>query len=235
MSPWVLLIVVCTIVVLWVLAAWAIRACDAANGADWGGRWWNRLDGLNRLFCRYYHHLRHEPVALPRVGPALVVANHMSGLDPLLMIAACDRPLRFMIAREQYERFGLKWLFRAIGCIPVERVGRPELALREALRALRGGEVVALFPHGRIHLDSDPPRKLKRGVAKLAQLSGCPIYPLRVVDVRGQGHTVAAVMMPSRARVYSFPPLHCDELSIEDCLVRVAKVIEGHHGAVHHG
>ncbi|MEO6697390.1 MAG: lysophospholipid acyltransferase family protein, partial [Gammaproteobacteria bacterium] len=140
---------------------WFWRVCEAANQADWGGRWLNRLDGLNRLFCRHYHRLHYTPIRLPDQGCALVASNHVSGLDPLLLIAAARRPLRFVIAREEYQRFGLTWLFRAIGCIPVERERQPGQALRQALRALERGEVVVLFPHGKIHLDSDPPRKLK--------------------------------------------------------------------------
>ncbi len=70
----------------------------------------------------------------------MVVANHISGLDPLLMAAASRRSLHFMIAREQYERFGLKWLFRMAGCIPVDRERAPEKGAGEPpfARCVRG-------------------------------------------------------------------------------------------------
>ncbi|MEW6353838.1 MAG: lysophospholipid acyltransferase family protein [Pseudomonadota bacterium] len=212
--------------ILWYLWRRACRACEAANEADWGGKWLNRLDGLNRLFCRRYHRLRAAPIPLPAQGAALVAANHVSGLDPMLMIAAARRPLRFMIAREEYERFGLTWLFRAIGCIPVEREHHPEQALRHALRVLQQGEVVAIFPHGRIHLDGDPPRRLKAGVAKLARMTGCAIYPVRIDGVRGQGHTLLAVALRSRARLHSFEPLDCTNREVDDCLARLAPLLE---------
>ena len=80
------------------------------------------------------------PIPLPETGAAIVVCNHISGLDPLVLIAATPRPLRFLIAREEYERFGLQWLFRLGKCIPVERDKRPELAMRAALRAIENGE-----------------------------------------------------------------------------------------------
>src|SRR5688500_11612253 len=109
---------------LWLLVlAWRrlMRRLERANKADWGNKWLNRLDGLNRIFCRRFHRLRHGKLSLPEEGGALLASNHVSGLVPLLLIAASRRPLRFMIAREEYERWWLKWLLRAVGCIPVER------------------------------------------------------------------------------------------------------------------
>ncbi len=217
------------VILLAMLLGWLwlhlLRACEAAQQADWGGRWLNRLDGLNRLFCRYFHRLDYTPIPLPPQGGALVASNHVSGLDPLLLIAAARRPLRFVIAAEQYQRFGLTWLFRAIGCIPVQRERQPEQALRLALRALQRGEVVVLFPHGKIHLDSDPPRKLKGGVASLAKLTDCPIYPVRLEGISGQGHIVRAVFQRSHARLISHPALRCVEP--DACLDELARILEG--------
>jgi 1-acyl-sn-glycerol-3-phosphate acyltransferase len=195
-----------------------LHACDAANGADWGRRWLNRLDGLNRILCRRFHRLNHDVLDLPVSGGVLVASNHVSGLDPLLLLAASPRPLRFLIAREEYERWWLRWLLRAVGCIPVERTRNPRAALYAARGALEQGEVVALFPHGRIHLDHHPPTPLKRGIVLLARMTGVPILPVRVEGVRAQGRTVLAVFVPSRAYIQSFAPLQCDGQSVEDCL-----------------
>lgn len=179
-----------------------LRACRA----DWGSRWCNCLDGLVRIFCRRFHGLHGDAIALPEHGGALLVANHVSGLDPLLLVAATRRPLRFMIAVEEYERFGLNWLFRAIGCIPVDRSGRPEQSFRAAVRALKTGEVVALFPHGKIHLDSEPHHSIKPGVQKLALLANVPIYPARLTGIAGAGRVIGAVYRRSRAAVTAYTP-----------------------------
>ena len=232
------------LVALWLGWRWALRKCEAANVADWGNRWINRLDGLNRLFCRHFHRLGRQDIPLPARGGALVVSNHVSGLDPLLLIAASPRPLRFLIAREEYERWWLTWLFRASrhpgGAQPQStrsrrRRGRsafgtaagaavPDLVMaarrplpgsfaREsvagfaAAQRLEAGEVVALFPHGHIHLDHHPPRPLKRGVALLARATGVPIIAVRLDGVRGQGRTISAVFLRSRVRLRHHAPL----------------------------
>lgn len=194
------------------------RAAGIANEVDWGRPWMNRLDGLNRLFCWRFHRLQADCIELPDQGPAILAANHISGLDPLLLIAASPRPLRFIIASEQYHRFGLTWLFRAVGCIPVDRQGRPERAFRAALKALADGEVVALFPHGKIHLDSEPARRLKPGAVRLAQLAHCPITPVRLDGVKGQGRIFLPVLLRARARIDNFPPLTCDGQEASACL-----------------
>ncbi len=203
-----------------------VQAGFRANGADWGRPWVNLLDGWFRLFLKYYHRYHFEPVELPEQGAALLAGNHVSGLDPLLIIAACRRPVRFMIAREEYERFGLRWFFRAGGCIPVERRGRPEKAFHEALMALKRGEVVGIFPEGGIRLSSHPPRHLKRGVAVLAELSAAPVYPVQVSGAAAEGHVILAVLKRGRARLRVFPPMDCAVLGQSKCLEQLGRILE---------
>ena len=201
-----------------------------ATEVDWGGKRINWVDGLNRILCRYVHGLDDKnKILLPVTGPAIVVANHISGLDPFLLIAACKRPLRFLIAREEYERPVLNWLFRASGCIPVDRTGRPEKALREALHALQEGEVVALFPHGRILLDKELPHKIKGGVARLAIWSEATIYPVRIDGVGGEGHVALAPIIPSKVTLSMGAPLRCEATEMKACLASIVIDIGPQH------
>lgn len=190
--------------------------------ADWGGFTINVIDGWIRLYCRYYHGFIYQPIPISDNGPSLIACNHLSGLDPFLIVAACQHPIRFMIAKEEYERFGLQWLFRAAGCIPVERSGRVETAFRASLTALHNGEVVALFPEGGINRTGRPLRKLKAGIIKLAKMANVPITALRVEGMRGQGHTVTAVLLPSQSRLYVLPELDCVNKTNEDALTQLA-------------
>lgn len=199
---------------------------DKASIAVWAGRSINWIDGLVRLLCRFLHRLPANYIPLPETGGALVVANHISGLDPLLLIAASRRPLRFLIAKEEYERPILHWLFKAAGCIPVDRSGKAELALRQALRALQAGEVIAIFPHGRIHLDSELPLKLKGGVARLAMWSGVPIFPVRIDGVGGEGKVVTAPFIPSHVQLTMAESFVCEQDGIAECLDRIGLIIE---------
>jgi 1-acyl-sn-glycerol-3-phosphate acyltransferase len=212
-----------TLIILSVIASLVWLGHRKAE-VDWGGNSINWLDGLARLLCKHVHRLADTRIELPESGPAIVVANHVSGLDPFLLVSASRRPLRFLIAREEYEKPILHWMFKAAGCIPVDRTGKPEKALRQALRALQAGEVVALFPHGKIHLDSEPPKKIKGGVARLSAWAPAPIYPVRIDGVGGEGHVVLAPFIPSMARLTLHEPIECyDDKAL--CLEQTTQAI----------
>ncbi len=187
-----------------------------------GGFTINVVDGWIRIYCRYFHHFIYQPIPVSDNGPTLLACNHLSGLDPFLIVAACRHPIRFMIAKEEYERFGLQWLFRAAGCIPVMRSGRVEVAFRATLAALHNGEVVALFPEGGINRTGRPLRKLKAGIIKLAKMANVPITALRVEGMRGQGHTGSALLLPSQSRLFVLPELDCGNKIDEDGLTQLA-------------
>lgn len=206
-----------------ILLALGWYALGRLPGTDWGKGWMNRLDRLNRLFCRYYHRMQGGALPLPEKGAAIVAANHLSGLDPMLLIAASPRPLHFLIAAEQYHRFGLTWLFRAVGCIPLERGGRAERAFREALKVLRNGGVIAIFPQGGIHLDEEPHKRLKPGVARLAALADCPVYPVRLDGMRAQGDVFKPVFLRAHASLHPHPPRQCAEEEQQHCLTQLAQ------------
>ncbi len=217
------LLTLIAIIILLGLLKQAGVAIKAAQRTDWDSTWLNYLDGLNRLFCQHYHRLQYTPVDLPTQGPALIVANHLSGLDSLLLVAVTQRPLRFLIAREQYERFGLTWLFRAMGCIPVDRSRHPEVALRAALRALESGEVIALFPQGTFTLPGEK-RKLKGGIFWLAEQTNSPIYPVFISGIKGIGHIFRGVLWPSHAKMITYPPL---EWNRNNSLESLQTILEG--------
>lgn len=212
------------VVILFLIATVIIG--NRFSQADWGGYSVNWIDGLVRLLCRHVHHLESTQIPLPEVGSAIVVANHVSGLDPLLLVAASRRPLRFLIAREEYERPIIHWLFKAAGCIPVDRTGKPEQALRQALRALQAGEVLALFPHGKIHLDSDPPRKIKGGVVRLSIWAQTLIFPVRIDGVTAEGRVGLAPFIPSRVKLTIDEPIQCDPEHLPEGLESITIAIE---------
>lgn len=86
---------------------------------------------------------------LPGQGGVLMLGNHISWLDWAIIQVACPRPVRFVMHREIYQRWYLKWLLDAFGVVPIA-AGHSKAALGQINRLLKNGEVVCLFPEGAI-------------------------------------------------------------------------------------
>jgi len=168
------------------------------NLTNWGHPVTNIVDGWLRFYCQHFHRQGDFQIALPDDKKLILVCNHLSAIDPFLIIAATNRPIRFMIAKEEYEKPILNRLFKAAGCIPVDRGGRVEGAFRSALRAINAGELVAVFPQGGIHSQQTPRTRIKPGIIKLSQLSGCTILPIRINGLAAPGSMVKCIFKRSR-------------------------------------
>jgi len=164
------------------------------NGADWGHPATNILDGWIRLYVKKYQRQGDFKIELPTNTPLILAANHISSIDPFLLVAATDRPIRFMIAKEEYERPILNWMFRKTGCIPVDRGGRVEGAFRSAMRAINQGELVSIFPQGGIHCEEKQRPRIKQGIIKLSALTQCSILPVRINGISAPGTMVACIV-----------------------------------------
>jgi len=84
--------------------------------------------------------------------------------------------------------------------------------------------VVALFPQGKIQLDSEP-FHLKRGVAVLAGMTSAAIHPVRIDGVTGQGKLVSAIFQRSNVRTRSCAPLRCVNGDSRECIERLAQCL----------
>src|SRR3954465_9137267 len=103
------------------------------------------LVGIGRLYTRMFHDLEVlAPCQLPKTGPAILVCNHTSGLDPVLIQSACPRVVVWMMAKEDYEIAAMRWGFELLQLIPVERGAKDIAATRAALRALQAGRVLGV-------------------------------------------------------------------------------------------
>ncbi|HEY2586004.1 MAG TPA: lysophospholipid acyltransferase family protein [Tepidisphaeraceae bacterium] len=159
----------------------------------------------NRLFCRTYHRVGTiDPPKLPREGPAILVCNHVSGLDPLLIQSTCPRLIIWMMAREYYDIRALTWLFKVVAAIPVERSGRDLTATRAALRALHEGRVVGVFTEGKIETDHNL-LPFQTGVALMAIKTGVPVYPAYLDGTQRGKEMLDAFIHPNRAVIHYGP------------------------------
>jgi 1-acyl-sn-glycerol-3-phosphate acyltransferase len=165
------------------------------------------LHAINVCFSRIYHRVDVlAPIRLPRRGGAILVCNHTSGLDPLLIQSVSRRLIVWMMASEYYE---IKWLvplFDLLEVIPVDR-GKPDAAsTRAALRALANGQVLGVFPEGRIETSREL-LPFHTGIALLAMRSGVPIYPAYLDGTQRGKEMGPAFAFQNRATLRFGPPM----------------------------
>jgi 1-acyl-sn-glycerol-3-phosphate acyltransferase len=155
-----------------------------------------------------YHNLSvRSPHQLPRYGAGILVCNHTSALDPMLIQSVCPRLIVWMMAKEYYDLPVLGRFFRTVGAIPVDRGGRDLAATRMALRALSDGRILGVFPEGRIETTGEL-LPFQTGVAMMAMKTGLPVYPVHLKGTQRGKEMLASILTPSRASIAFGPPLH---------------------------
>ncbi|MCA8865371.1 MULTISPECIES: 1-acyl-sn-glycerol-3-phosphate acyltransferase [unclassified Halomonas] len=138
-----------------------------------------------RLCYRLQVHGREH---IPKQGAALVVCNHVSFMDALVLGGASPRPLRFVMDQPIFDSPWLKWWFQLVGAIPIESERRSPGALRRALddvsTALRQGQVVMVFPEGRLTPDGEI-HAFRRGLEAILARDDVPVIPAGLAGLWG--------------------------------------------------
>lgn len=160
------------------------------------------LRGLHRITIA-------NPCPIPPRGPAIVVCNHISGIDPVVLQSACFRLITWMMAREYYEQPLGRWFFKRIDAIPVDRSGRDLAATRAALRALEAGRLLGIFPEGHISPTRDL-QPFQTGVALVAIKGGVPVYPAFIEGSTRDLEMMDAFLYPQQINVNFGPPVAFD-------------------------
>jgi len=115
---------------------------------------------------------------VPRNGHLIVVANHLSMIDPPLLSASIPRRIFFMAKEELFRSRGRAFV-RWFGAFPVRRGRLDRRAIRQAMKILERGQTLGMFPEGRRSLNQQM-EKAEFGVAMIAIRSGAPILPIGI-------------------------------------------------------
>jgi 1-acyl-sn-glycerol-3-phosphate acyltransferase len=158
---------------------------------------------LFRVFNRWEVTGREQ---VPKGGGVLLIANHTSYADPPIVGTACPRPVNFMAKAELFEIPILGWLIRRTHAFPVRRGGGDRSALRRAVRLLRQGKVLLIFPEG----TRSPDGRLmaaEQGAAFVALASGAQVVPIAIIGADRLLPRHSAIIRPAKLTVRFGPPL----------------------------
>ncbi|WP_309648152.1 lysophospholipid acyltransferase family protein [Nocardioides sp.] len=161
------------------------------------------------LLRRRYDVQVHGAELVPAAGPVVFAANHVGVIDGPLLAVFAPRPVHALTKIEMFAgRMG--GFLRHSGQIPLDRDATDPRAVKLAVRVLRDGGAVGIFPEG--HRGSGELERFHRGAAYLALVTGAPIVPVTMIGTREPGGHTGSIPLRGRrlelvfAAPYSLDP-----------------------------
>jgi len=125
---------------------------------------------------------------IPDKGPVVIVANHVSYVDALVILAACRRPVQFVMDHNIFRTPVLGWAFRQMKAIPIagakEDPAMMERAFERVKQTLAEGDVVGIFPEGKLTKDGEM-APFRPGIERIVAEAGAPVVPLALRGLWG--------------------------------------------------
>ncbi|MEC9374433.1 MAG: lysophospholipid acyltransferase family protein [Planctomycetota bacterium] len=208
-----------TLIAAIVLAWLAIAALSSwvAAGATRGDIHTGIIKRAIEVYAFVFHGLRvqgreHIPRAKD-AGPLVVVANHTAGIDPLLIQAVCPFEIRWVMAQDMRRSFAEPiWRFARVIFVDRRADSRDASALREAIRHVKSGGVVGVFPEGGIERPPRTLRPFESGVGMLIGRTGAPALLFIIEGTPTTRTAWGSLLAPSRTRLRVLPLMQPDEM-----------------------
>lgn len=143
---------------------------------------------LTRLIRRLYKIRFQGTDNLPCKGGALLICNHTAYADALILQAATQRPVHFIMSRDVFKTW--KWatpVFKLTDCISIHTSDGPRAlvqSLQKAKKLMEDGAIVAIFPEGELTKNGNL-MEFKKGFERIAKNSNCPIIPAHIGNLWG--------------------------------------------------
>ena len=196
-----------------------------------------RFIALVATRCVYRFKVRGDE-HIPLKGPAILVCNHVSFVDAVLLMAASPRPIAFIMDHRIFKLPVLGWMFKLAKAIPIapqrENAQVYEQAFERARAVLADGELVCIFPEGAITKDGQL-GEFKGGVMKLLETHPVPVIPLALQNLWGsffsrveQGGAMVKPFrrgMFSRVGMVAGAPLAAGEVTPDGLRTRVGELL----------
>ncbi len=131
---------------------------------------------FNKFFKLYYNPKTIGAENIPTDGAIVIAGNHKHILDQCITIAATKRMIHYM-AKKEYFDGKFAWFFGAMGCIPVDRQNTDIRSVKSAMKVLRKGGAIGIFPEGTRNRTDAMLLEFKPGAATLAKKTDAYIVP----------------------------------------------------------
>lgn len=187
-------------------AAWCRQLLANPRGDVEAGLLWR----LVKIYARVVHHLHVEGRSnIPRsseAGPLIVVSNHTAGVDPLLLQSACPFEIRWIMAADM-QVAAARAFWEWANVISVDRERGDAVGAREAIRYVKAGGVVGIFPEGGLERPARTIIPFEPGVGLIIRRTGARVLPMIVDGTPIADAAWTSLVRRSHARVRVMPPI----------------------------
>jgi 1-acyl-sn-glycerol-3-phosphate acyltransferase len=187
---------------------------------------WRYLQSLARVLTTLLFNLRvYGRRNVPETGGVLIVSNHQSYLDPVLLAVRLDRPLNYIAKSELFEnRFGGWFLRSVLNAFPVRQGHGDVGAVKETIRRLQEGHVLNIYPEG-ARTENGEIARLERGVALIVRRAGVPIVPAVIVGSFKAWPITRKIWRDAPIRVRYGPPMNLAGLERDQIIEMIDRTL----------
>lgn len=162
---------------------------------------------LKPIFILWYNPKIENKENIPKEGPIIIAGNHKHVYDQCLTIISTKRIITYMAKKEYFEG-KLKWFFKSVGCIPVDREKKDPNAVNKALEVLNNGGAIGIFPEGTRNKTKEFLLPFKYGAVSMAKKTGASIVPFGLTgDYKFRSKNLKAIFGK---------PFKVDDMSLEE-------------------
>lgn len=134
----------------------------------------------SRIISKLIYKIEFENLdGLNKEGGYILVANHKHNFDPIILSFGTKREINYMAKAELFKTRIGKWLFESINCISVDRNRNDITAIKKALRILKNGEILGVFPEG-TRVETKEEGNVKSGAVMIASKAKVNIIPVAI-------------------------------------------------------
>ena len=137
----------------------------------------------------------------------VLICNHRSSVDPFFLQLICGKPSHWMVAREFCEHPAFGWFLKQCEVIPTRRGGVDTGAIRQAIRLAEKGEIIGMFPEGRINMTERFMLPVRPGAVMVALRAKVPVLPVYIEGSPYRRTPWSPFFMPAHVKVHVGEPI----------------------------
>ena len=185
---------------------------------------------VGRVPCRLYTTIMHDFKAygaelVPDSGGVLIVSNHQSYIDPVLLGTAIkNRPLSYLAKSELFENRYFGFMIRNMNAFPVRQGAGDVGAVKETIRRLQEGHALNVFPEGSRTPDGEL-QPMQSGIGLIVRRAGVPVVPAAIVGSYEAFPRHAKFPRRRPVRLQFGPPMHLADLKAAEIVKRIGDTI----------